>query len=606
MKFLKFFAYILWVILLQYPFVVHAKNLSWQNDKININVYQQNNTAEQKTQILVHFTLLDGWHISWENPGDAGVPTQFSWQLPADVQIEKQNQSVPEKFLYDDILTQFGYSNEAYYLFEAQPLNTEKPLILHIEWTACREYCQPETTDFVLYPAQENVSETQWQKLLQQGQKTFPLKLSKPAQARYQKDFLELKIPLSQETDRQKTLESAYFIPFEEKIISPDTEQQIKLNEHNLQIMTESERPGIYPKKGLLMNQNQGLLFDIEPKTQPYPYLTILLFAFLGGLILNLMPCILPILSLKIISLKNGLQSPNRKKHALMYLCGVLLCFALIAALLYIFKTTGEQIGWGFQLQSPTFITFLLVFFIIILLFMWELIRLPFNPSGKLAEYASAGSFLTGFFAVLVASPCTGPFMGAALGYALLEPPHTYFPIFLMLGFGYALPFTLIEMYPDFVQKYIPRPGKWMSKLKFILSVPILLTCFWLAWILYHQLSKTSSTEQIWQPYHTQKIEELLSEGKPVFVEFTAKWCLTCLLNEKTTLQTKSFTDYASQKGITLFKADWTNQSDEIAQSLKKYGRNSVPLYVYYPQDDDQYQILPQILTPAIVFEALE
>lgn len=334
-------------------------------------------------------------------------------------------------------------------------------------------------------------------------------------------------------------------------------------------------------------------------------FLSVVIFAFFAGILLNFMPCIFPILSIKALYLAHNSKSAEHKHRyasALMYFGGVMLSFLLIAAALYILRSKGEQIGWGFQLQSPWFVgTMLALFFVIFLMFL-DITKVP---QVSLGRFSGKSSFLTGFFAVLIASPCSGPFMGMAVGYALLQPPYLYYPIFAALAAGYALPFSLADIFPSAIAKILPKSGKWLLRLKQILSVPILLTCFWLAWVLYAQLADNYTKNSIWQPYDEAKIETLVNQRKPVFINFTAKWCLTCLLNEKSTLSSKEFADLAKAKQIALFKADWTNKNPAISRGLGKFDRASVPLYVYY-NNAGEATILPQILTPSIIKSVFE
>lgn len=192
--------------------------------------------------------------------------------------------------------------------------------------------------------------------------------------------------------------------------------------------------------------------------------------------------------------------------------------------------------------------------------------------------------------------------MGAALGYALTQPAAVYFGIFLSLGFGYALPYTLIELYPRFFIKRLPHPGHWFITLKRVLALPILLTCFWLGWVIFNQLKpQNRPTEIAWHPYTPQAVTEALQQKQAIFINFTAKWCLVCLLNDKTTLSSENFRELVKTHNIKLFKADWTNHNPDIGEALKTYNRNSIPLYVYYPSATGKPQILPQILTPELI-----
>lgn len=339
----------------------------------------------------------------------------------------------------------------------------------------------------------------------------------------------------------------------------------------------------------------------------------VLAMAFLGGLILNFMPCIFPILTIKAISLAQGTINRTKSRiEALIYMAGVVVSFLLIASALVFLRYKGEQIGWGFQLQSPIFVIAMIVIFFIIFLMLLDVvnIRNPFaNRVGRISfTRRKINAFMTGFFAVLIASPCTAPFMGIAIGYTLSQPIYIYYPVFLALSIGYALPFTLVGLFPKAVHKILPKPGKWMEILKKIFAIPVFLTCVWLVWVLYSQVgvdSKQTMKAVDWQDYSAEKVDVLLKENKPVFIDFTAKWCITCLMNKKIALQSDSFVKLAYDKDINLFRADWTNDDANISKALEAYGRNSIPLYVYYSGDGINYKILPQLLTPKILEEEI-
>jgi thiol:disulfide interchange protein DsbD len=316
------------------------------------------------------------------------------------------------------------------------------------------------------------------------------------------------------------------------------------------------------------------------------------------------MPCVLPILSLKALYLATH-KEKSSTASALMYLSGVLSSFIILSGILFYLKNLGIQLGWGFQLQSPIFNIFLFILFFFIFLSLIDKLPFPSAWTDRLNRISSNQSYLTGFFAVLIACPCTGPFMGAALGYALWQPPHIYFSIFIALGLGYALPYTIIEICPNLCLKYIPKPGAWMITLKRILSLPIALTCLWLGWITYNQLIPQRNTDLTWEEYDNTAINEALAKNEPVFIDFTAKWCLICLLNDKTVLSSLSFKKLIKEHHIRIFKADWTNRDDKIKASLNTYNRNSVPLYVYYPTKSRTPKILPQILTEKIITETI-
>lgn len=336
----------------------------------------------------------------------------------------------------------------------------------------------------------------------------------------------------------------------------------------------------------------------------------VLAMAFGGGLLLNLMPCVLPILSIKIIALAN-VKKATRQKEAWYYSLGVVVSMLAVAAVLSLMRMFDPYVGWGFQMQSPLFVAVMLLVFIVLSLMMLDIISLNSRWISKLAELRFEGvrlnAFMTGLLAVLVATPCSAPLMGAAIGYALMAPYYVYFPVFLALAVGYALPFAWLAYYPKLLRKILPKPGKWMIRLKKILSIPLVLTCVWLAWILAAQLGLISSGKYAkWQDYSAEAVEDALSRRQPVLIDFTAKWCLTCLMNKQTVLQDDDFIKMAKEKNILLLRADITTLNPQAAAGLKYYGRESVPLYIYYTGESNDYVILPQILTPQILKEYLQ
>lgn len=314
-----------------------------------------------------------------------------------------------------------------------------------------------------------------------------------------------------------------------------------------------------------------------------------LLFAFLGGLILNVMPCVFPVLFIKILGLMKVKNRRQSVKDAVLYLLGVVFCFLLMALILLFLKSHGQAIGWGFQLQSPVFLLVMIALFFVLGLMFLDVISLNL-PIGKMP----AGSFFMGLLAVLVASPCTAPFMGAAIGWSLTAKISgvAVVCVFLALGLGYALPFFVAGFFPELLMKILPRPGKWMLWIKRIFAIPMFLTCLWLLWV----LSGSGALSDLrWQKYDEEKIQKLIENKEKFFVDFSAKWCITCLANEKVVLDTKKFFDLMDEKNIQIFKADWTDYNPKITEALSKFGRVSVPLYVFF--DGENFVVLPQIVT---------
>lgn len=403
----------------------------------------------------------------------------------------------------------------------------------------------------------------------------------------------------------------------------------------------------------------------VNASTDDPSWLAVLLFAILGGSILNLMPCVFPVLSLKVLAFASH-KEEHLAVHGLVYTAGVVLSFILVAAVLLILKAAGQAIGWGFQLQQPWFVAALAYLFFAMglsLSGLWQLGGSWMGLGNDLAGRAGySGSFFTGMLATLVASPCTAPFMAPALGFAATQPALQALVIFATLGFGMALPILLLCLRPRLLSR-IPRPGAWMDYFKQALAFPLYATAIWLCWVAGQQTGPTgmmavlvgalaiavglwlwslrqrntlwrgvaligfaialailgspllrdggaAKTEQHadrnWEPYSKAKLTSLRAEGAPVFVNATADWCITCLTNEKVTLNKRDVKETFARHRITYLKADWTHYDAEITALLAQFGRNGVPLYIFFPAGiDSQPIVLPQLLRPSSLIETL-
>ncbi|MGH1372368.1 MAG: protein-disulfide reductase DsbD family protein [Cellvibrionaceae bacterium] len=393
-------------------------------------------------------------------------------------------------------------------------------------------------------------------------------------------------------------------------------------------------------------------------------YVWALLGALIGGIILNLMPCVFPVLSLKALSLARSRDNPAQQHlHGWAYTVGAIATFVIIAAIMLSLRQAGQAVGWGFQLQSPVVVALLAYLFFIMGLSLSGFIQLGGKLAGagqSLTEgHSYRSSFFTGALATLVASPCTAPFMGGALGYAVTQPPVIALSIFAALGFGMALPFLLLTYFPSLSQK-LPKPGPWMETLKQALAFPLYFTALWLLWVVGRQTSSdsvvlvvagavalafaawlwqhrphrvwqqcaaaaifalalwpmgqlqpshTSNATQLqndWQPFTQARLQQLLDQGQPTFVNLTADWCITCLANEKTALDTDKTLAAFERSGVVKLKGDWTHYNPEITQLLNQFGRNGVPLYLIYSNNNPgKPVILPQLLTEQTVIDAI-
>ena len=455
---------------------------------------------------------------------------------------------------------------------------------------------------------------------------------------------------------------------------------------------TAEKRAGVDKLGGILvLTGSDGRIdaLDIEaaPGTVPFAAMMLagdsdisileaLLFAFLGGLILNLMPCVFPVLSMKAVALAGHRDSPQAAKTtALAYGGGVLISFAALAAALIALQAGGAAIGWGFQLQQPLFVTVLALLMFAIglnLSGLYEIGGSALSGAGEKLTRADGalGSFFTGVLAVVVATPCTAPFMGAAMGFALTQNAGTALGVFLALGLGFAAPFMALGLFPRAL-KILPKPGAWMTTLRQVLAFPMYGAAIWLVWVLSVQAGSqgvlialssalalafalfifgraqvqigarrrlgyataalmllgaaaTASFASVSAPpasaaqsplaadtlgyekFSTARLEALRAEGRPVFVNATAAWCITCLVNERVALSSDSLKRKFDEHKVAALKADWTNRDDEITQLLASQRRSGVPLYLYYAPNSATPTVLPQILTEATVLAALE
>jgi len=390
------------------------------------------------------------------------------------------------------------------------------------------------------------------------------------------------------------------------------------------------------------------------------PLWLILLFAMAGGLILNLMPCVFPVLSIKVLSFTQQHQTiTNRQRHGLAYTAGVIGSFVAIAAIMLSLRAGGEAIGWGFQLQSPGFVLFLVYLFMLLGLSLSGYMQL-FSGLMSIGQSSNTNnglrsSFMTGVLATTVASPCTAPFMGPALGFAISQTSAVALLVFAFLGLGMALPFVLLTLVPSLTQK-LPRPGQWMDNLKQFLAFPMYLTAIWLLWVVgrqtgvdiviaicvglilmvmaiwlwqlagqnnsygltkalasglfvaaiaYPSFKLEGNDPSKWQDYSPERLAALRQSGEAVFINLSADWCITCLVNERIAMG-DAFYKALEDNSITYLKGDWTHKDPEITQLLNQYNRNGVPLYLVFPKGSGSAEILPQLLTKTSLIDALE
>ncbi len=374
-----------------------------------------------------------------------------------------------------------------------------------------------------------------------------------------------------------------------------------------IQLPVKNETPLINAswKKVFSIISNKAPKEDSKPNSPPLGLA--LVFAFLGGLILNLMPCVLPVLSLKILGF---IKHASDKKstlwiQGLVFTSGVLVSFWILAGVLILLRAGGQQIGWGFQFQSPIFLLALSLLFFIFALNLFGLfeILLPFQIQTPKNKSGLTGVFFNGVLATLTATPCTAPFMGTALGFALTQSPFTAFLIFTSLGLGMSFPYILLSFCPSLL-RFLPKPGPWMIRFKQFLGILLLGTAFWLLSIL--MMPQKDSSAIKWQTYSPTLVSQLRLEKRIVFIDFTARWCLTCQANERLTLDNSDVVKEFQRLNVATIKADWTMQDASITRALAGFGKNSIPLYVLYGKNSQEPVILSEIITPKTVLDALD
>jgi thiol:disulfide interchange protein/DsbC/DsbD-like thiol-disulfide interchange protein len=670
--------------------------------------------AGQSFWVALEFDIRDGWHTYWRNPGDSGQATTIKWRLPPGFTAGDIVWTTPHRFELPPLMN-YGYAKHAVHLVKiAAPgdLRAGAPVVLSgkASWLVCADVCIPEDAELQLkLPVSGGMGALDPKDAALFAAARSEVPSAEPAATTARISGGQLVIALGKEWGATlPQIKSLTFFPYAEGGIEYAAPQALTRTKDAVELAVKlGDRPpppgavrGVLVATELSGSDTVTVPMEIaanlpatavtagtpaSPGASAIPGASastgggktntslpvLMLLAILGGLILNLMPCVFPVLSIKAIGLVEQAQKHPAKVRAkgLVFAAGVISSMLCLAAVLLALRAGGEQIGWGFQLQSPLFVTLL----VYLLLAVGLNLSGVFEVGGGLAGVGDGltqgegfrASFFTGVLTTLVATPCTAPFMAFAVGAALTQPPVIALCIFAALGFGLALPYLLLSFAP-WMRRALPKPGAWMDTLKQIFAFPIYASAAWLLWVLAgqtssfglgaalagailiafaawaYQKSKSSAAAgraaalvtatlavllaiflpvrfadvaaaasgasgaqaaDEWQPYDAAQVAKLNAAGKPLLVNFTASWCLTCLVNER-----NAFTDSAVQetfrnKGVTLMKGDWTTRNPAITQALAAFGRAGVPLYVVYNSKPGSSEpvILPQLLTPGAV-----
>jgi thiol:disulfide interchange protein DsbD len=565
-----------------------------------------------------------GWHTYWRNPGDSGQPTSIEWQLPPGYRAGPIQWPVPEKLPIGP-LANYGYENEVLLLTDLEvPARATSParFAARAKWLVCNpERCIPESAELSLALAGP-AAPTPWAQAIAYARDSLPEAAG--AAWRLEAKGVAGGVRLEVAPPAGFSAKTLQFFPYEEGKVRHAAAQALERRDAGLRLLIPAvEQPlgGFERLRGVLVADGvRGFEIDVPvigailsaPSGAPAATLgfaAALALAFAGGLILNLMPCVLPVLSIKVLGFARGKSAPQMRAHGLIYGAGVLASFLALAGLLIALKAAGSAVGWGFQLQSPVFVGLLAALFLALALNLsgaFEFASLvPARLAGAGAKHPHADAFLTGVLAVLVASPCTVPFMGAALGYALTESAAVALAVFAALGTGMATPYVLLAFEPRWLRR-LPKPGPWMVTLKRWLALPLYATVAWLAWVLSIQVGAVAAQPKadLWQPYSEARVAELVAQGKPVFVDFTAAWCVTCQVNKQLVLARPETERAFAERGVQLLRADWTREDPAITRALAALGRNGVPVYVLY-RPGRAPRLLPEILTREALDAAL-
>jgi thiol:disulfide interchange protein DsbD len=674
-----------------------------KTDHVEVELIAEKNAlvVGEKNVVGLSIKHAPHWHTYWKNPGDSGYPTKVTWQLPGGYGVGDFDWPTPKRLATGPIVN-FGYEGEV-----LLPLTVSVPTSAKVgdnvtlkgkaEWLVCKDVCIPEEGEVaVTLPIAANASAGPAAARFAAARAAMPGDASAwkatlhTATNPAREAWLELTAPAN-----AVALTALDVFPVPEQVNDPSV-QQVYRTEQGYAVKLKladgvklSDRmPIVLAASGAISSNGETsgtTLATVATTAYALPasatalaaassaaaaggdvtFWSALLLAFVGGMILNLMPCVFPVLSLKILSFAQHSGSSSHgaqamRQHGVFYAVGVVLSFLALAGVLLALKSAGSAVGWGFQLQSPGVVWVLAVIFFLIglnLMGAFEVGQLaPSSVLSMQAKHPGVDAFFSGVLAVIAASPCTAPFMGAALGFALTQSAAAALSVFAALGLGMALPYVLLAWFPKWLDK-LPRPGQWMVTFKQVLAFPMFLTVVWLIWVLSLQagadgaaigllglvglafgawligsmkpvarwsgvaasvvaaalawpsaapVAMAASTPGAaqWLAWDPAAVAKLNTEGKAVFVDFTAAWCVSCQANKRLVLSRAEIEQAFAQKKVTLMRADWTNRDERITQALAAMNRSGVPVYVLHAPGKAPH-ILPELLTPGIVKDAL-
>jgi thiol:disulfide interchange protein/DsbC/DsbD-like thiol-disulfide interchange protein len=655
----------------------------------------------ERFTIVLRQSIREDWHTYWVNPGDSGEPTELTWRAPEGWSVGPIQWPAPEAIPFD-ILVNFGYSGEVLYpIVVTAPADARVgervTLTADAYWLVCSDICIPEeaTLSLSVPIAAQGRDDLAWAARVADAVNVLPKRdpsmqahiasgapatlsltlagaeaIRNPRFFPYDRDAMRASEPqrprvgprgvsfslVAGAADNLGTAPLLGVVTYEARDGADWARRAVEIEAApGAPIADTSTRPAtISPDYALA--ELEGAPALEEPNLDAVALIAVLGFAFLGGLILNIMPCVLPVLSVKALSFAGGAHAGAARRHGVLYLAGVVVTFLALAGILIALRGAGEALGWGFQLQAPWVTGGLALLFFAIglnLLDVFQVAGFENAGSGLAARGGDIGAFFTGALAVVAATPCTAPFMAGAIGAAITQNAATTILIFGVMALGFAAPLTALAFAPG-LQRLIPKPGPWMERAKSVLAFPMFATAVWLAWVVTEQAGATGVLAllslatalgfalfvarwgRVWaivglialamvtafswrplagiestrvlasEPWSAARVEQLRAEGRGVFVNFTAAWCVTCKVNEATSLARPRVAEAFARADAVYLVADWTNRDDEIASVLASHGRAGVPLYLYYPGDGGEPIVLPQILTESLLIATTE
>ena len=649
-------------------------------------------SSDELNDAGLYFKLEPGWHVYWKNPGDAGEAPQIKWTLPEGITAGSMQFPAPKRLPLGPLMD-FGYEDEVLFPLKLHVAKEAKagPATLHakVNWLVCRETCIPGKAELEV---QRNVYAGLYDlgyvpaPLFRRFFDLIPKELPANFKVAFQSSSTGFRLGITT-GQRESTAE---FFPADPNILSNPAPQIVTPTATGLvlDLKKDTSLSANPSKLNGVLELSGGRAYEITaapgvialPPTLSFSKLTRAVgLAFLGGLLLNLMPCVFPVLFIKGLALvRSGNEERHKlRAHGFVYAIGIVVSFWALVAVLLGLRAAGSVLGWGFQFQSPIFLSLMaaMLFFLGLSLAGQFEIGLSLTSTGGslAAKQGYTGSFFTGVLAVIVATPCTAPFMGAAVGYALQQSTSVTFAVFTALALGLAAPYVALTLQPAWT-RLLPRPGVWMEVLKQATAVPVFGTAIWLSWVLANAYGATALAALLcaflllaiagwflgrwptkrwatilaglivlsviglsvysadalappkvtfeigdvealrasptvrgsnWQPWSEAAVARYQSQGRPVFVDFTASWCLSCQVNERVALHQFEVQKAFGDANVALLRADWTQHDDAITQTLSALGRSGVPTYALYVPGEASPRLLPEVLTPGIVTDAL-